>query len=422
MTVTSRIEIELTSKQSDDLWTWRAAGAKQPKGTLASSLLYKDAKPGDVCKAEADFGVDGIEIVAVSAPVAKENRAAGHITVVGSKRDFSPVTTQLRTKQPNKRRRSERGERGDKGEPGKRGERDGQRGRTSREREAGRDRRDRDGRDKRDRRQSRPDGPPPKRFTPLKPGDAHRQNVLNELAPEYRAIAEKVLRGGIPAVRDAVKKANEAAKAEGRAELNLENMVSIAEEVLPKLRAAEWQDRAEAAKASLEDVSLRDLRSVVDGADAVARTDEARVLAAELREALDRRSKEARETWTTDMTKALEDGRTVRALRLASRPPEAGASISPELLEKLSTAAGESMSPETPSDRWITLIDAVSHSPVRRSVTPQGFPTEPTEALLAAAKEAVGRIPALGKMLGLSVPPPPRAKPKPPPKTEESAS
>ena len=35
-----RIDIELTSSRDDGTWTWRAAGAKQPKGTLDADLLY----------------------------------------------------------------------------------------------------------------------------------------------------------------------------------------------------------------------------------------------------------------------------------------------------------------------------------------------------------------------------------------------
>ncbi len=69
-----RIEVELTSNKGDGTWTWRAAGAKQPKGDLAESLLYPDAAVGDICKVEADFLLDGIEITEVFVPKAKKGR------------------------------------------------------------------------------------------------------------------------------------------------------------------------------------------------------------------------------------------------------------------------------------------------------------------------------------------------------------
>ena len=34
-----RIDIELTSARPDGSWTWRVAGAKQPKGVLEGTLL-----------------------------------------------------------------------------------------------------------------------------------------------------------------------------------------------------------------------------------------------------------------------------------------------------------------------------------------------------------------------------------------------
>ena len=46
-----RIEIELTSARPDGSWTWRVAGAKQPKGVVEGALLPDDAKVGDVLRA-----------------------------------------------------------------------------------------------------------------------------------------------------------------------------------------------------------------------------------------------------------------------------------------------------------------------------------------------------------------------------------
>ena len=50
-----RIEVELTSERPDGSWTWRAAGAREPKGELDGTLLPAGSKVGDVLKAEAEF-------------------------------------------------------------------------------------------------------------------------------------------------------------------------------------------------------------------------------------------------------------------------------------------------------------------------------------------------------------------------------
>ncbi|MEY4373107.1 MAG: hypothetical protein RL219_1876, partial [Actinomycetota bacterium] len=47
-----RIEIELTSTRPDGTWTWRAAGAREPKGVLSSDVLPSGAKVGDVLKVD----------------------------------------------------------------------------------------------------------------------------------------------------------------------------------------------------------------------------------------------------------------------------------------------------------------------------------------------------------------------------------
>ncbi|MGH9099367.1 MAG: hypothetical protein ACRDV8_03950, partial [Acidimicrobiales bacterium] len=62
-----RIEIELTSRTDEGGFTWRAAGAKQPKGTVASGLLPAGAAVGDVVRAEVESGLEGLEIVSVLA-------------------------------------------------------------------------------------------------------------------------------------------------------------------------------------------------------------------------------------------------------------------------------------------------------------------------------------------------------------------
>ena len=63
------------------------------------------------------------------------------------------------------------------------------------------------------------------------------------------------------------------------------------------------------------------------------------------------------------MTEALDDERTVRALRMSSRPPKAGAPLPPDLTNRLVEAANASLTDETGPQRWGTVLDAVAYSP-----------------------------------------------------------
>ena len=56
-----RMEIELTSTRDDGQWTWRAAGARQPRGTVADVLVPAGNSVGDVLRVEVVHSKDGIE-------------------------------------------------------------------------------------------------------------------------------------------------------------------------------------------------------------------------------------------------------------------------------------------------------------------------------------------------------------------------
>ena len=254
----------------------------------------------------------------------------------------------------------------------------------------------------------------------MSPANTHRSAVLESLSPEQRPVAEQVLRGGIPAVRRAIEEQNKAAKEAGQPEIKPGPLVAMAEELLPKLKTAEWRDRAEAAMADVDEIGLRDLRSVVSGADAAARDDETRTLAASLREALDRRVKKQQDDWVGEITSSLDDNRLVRALRVASRPPDPSMRFPSELAQRLAGAASEAMAADTPPERWAALLEAVAASPVRTTVKPAGLPDKPGEALLNAARQQAGRIPALTTLLGISMPPPPGPVRRIPPKPNQA--
>ena len=70
---------------------------------------------------------------------------------------------------------------------------------------------------------------------------------MDSLPPEQQVVAEQVLKGGIPAVRTALHLEREKAASEGRPAPNTDQLIAMAEELLPRLKAAEWRDRAEAA-------------------------------------------------------------------------------------------------------------------------------------------------------------------------------
>ena len=81
--MSSRIEIELTSEIDADLFTWRALGAREPKGTIIKSLLPTDVSIGDTFRVEADFLIDGIEIIRVL-PKREERKEQETLEILGS--------------------------------------------------------------------------------------------------------------------------------------------------------------------------------------------------------------------------------------------------------------------------------------------------------------------------------------------------
>jgi hypothetical protein len=226
------------------------------------------------------------------------------------------------------------------------------------------------------------------------------------LAPEQRPIAERLAAGGIPAVRRAIAEERERARGEGRPEVSGEAILALAEQLAPSIKQATWLDRAEAAVAQLEQLSLRDLRTTV--AAAAPRDEAARDLDRTLREELDRRVKKLRSHWEEQMTHALEEGRVLQALRFSAQPPEPTARFPAALVERLAASAGAAMTQSTPVERWLAILDAAAASPIRRQIHPEGLPEDPSGEVIRRARLAAGAVPALAPMVGLSMPPPPK--------------
>lgn len=377
-TVGRRIEVELTSTRDDGSWTWRAAGARQPKGELSGDLLYAEAKVGDVVKVEADFHLDGIEIVEVFPPKAKKER--GDLLELKSRplRDDELVTTQRVAR----RDRGDRGRRGDRPSRSDRGDRRDRRGGSNRG----------------EARPDRPQRPKPKR---LRPKREHRDALLASVTEEHRPIVEQVVRDGMPGVRAAIEKQNAEAKEAGKPEIDAAPILAIAERNLAAARLAEWRDRADAALATIDDLDLRDLRQVVVVGNDVARDDESRALAEQLKSALDERMEKDHGQWLSDLRNAVADGRVVRALRLSSRPVKAGAPLPTELAGELSKQATAALAPDVEQSRWAIVLDALAFSPVRGAVTPVGIPAEPGEELLDEVRRLSDRLPGIANMFGI---------------------
>ena len=411
-----RIDIELTSALGDGSWTWRAAGAKQPKGVLDGGILPAGASVGDQLKVEVEQEIDGITVLEVVHGRAKAERD-DRLELLPTDREFQAV---IET-----RARRDRGERRDRGDrrprrDSDRGERRDRRPNDDRPRTDG-DRQRNDGdrprtdgdRQRRDRGQRRgpsftpppevPQRPKPKR---LKPGKSNRTAVLAELPEEQRPIAELALQG-LAAVRTRLKEDNARAASEGRPVMPEASVLAMAEKLLPRLRVAEWQDRAEAAKRQMEHLDLRDLRSVVAASDdpMVARDESTRALASDLKAALATRQEQELQLWFGDVDAALAVGRVIRALRLSSQPPKAGVPFPVDIAQRLVDSINAALAPMDPPERWIALLEAAAFAPIRAQVRPTRRPDVVNDELLATVKRLAPALPTVAALFEIEVDP-----------------
>jgi hypothetical protein len=410
-----RIDIELTSASSDGSWTWRAAGALKPKGTVDGSILHDGASVGDVVKVEAEQMLDGMEILSVVKSRDK-NESRGLMELLPDDKPFEAV---IETKA--KRGRGERSGGNDREGRGRGRGRDGddRGGRPARDgdkRGSGRDGdkigsgRDADKRERSDRPKKPhfeappevPQRPKPKR---LRPGKARTQEVLASVPEEQRPIAELALQG-MGAVRTRVKEENTKLKADGKPEMPESSVTKMAEDMLPKLRVADWLDRAEAAQRQMQHLDLRDLRSVVAASadPMVARDESTRVIADELKASLATKQSEEMTNWLEDVDTALTVGRVIRALRLSSQPPKAGVMFPPQLAKRLGEAATNSLLPEDSGDRWSAVLEAAAFSPVRALVTPTVAPTTIDDELKKTTLRLGPLLPQIAALLGIEIP------------------
>ena len=438
-----RIEIELTSSTPDGSWTWRAAGAREPRGVLDGSILPQGAAVGDTLRVETEKDMDGTRVLSV-VPGKEKAARSDVLELIPSDKPFEPVIQQRVTRDRDDRRprrdgrdgpgggdrrdrndrgRSDRGPRRD-GEPGggrpggdRPGGGGGGRGAPG-DRNRGPSSGDRDrggsggpGGSGDDRRRQRPHFTPPpevpQRPKPkrLRPGKQHRTEVLESLPEEQRTIAELALQG-IAAVRQRLREDNVRLKAEGKPEMPEAAVLRMAEALIPRLRVADWLDRADAAQRQMEHLDLRDLRSVVAASDdpSVARDESTRELATALKAALVTKQDEELTLWLSDVEAALDVGRVVRALRLSSVPPKAGVPFPGALATRLAEATTASLQPGDGPDRWSAVLEAAAFSPIRSLVTPAAAPEQRSDELVATVRRLGPLLPQVAALFEIEVP------------------
>ncbi len=381
-----RIEIELTSKREDGTWTWRAAGAREPKGVVESSVVPSGASVKDVLRAEVETDLDGTRVLSIL-PTKQKTARTGLLEILPSDKPFEPVTQKLARKE----RRDD----------GKRGPR--------RDRPANKDgeKSDRPQRPRRPQFETPPELPMRPKAKRLRAGRAHVDAVLKDLPEAQRAIAEKVLSGGVPAVRAAVEQQNKAAVAAGQEKIPADGLVQMAEQLLPRLRVAEWLDKAEGAQRIIAEIDLRDLRAIVVASNdpVIARDESTRQLVEAMKTALTRRQDEETKNWLDDIQAATNVGRVVRALKLSSQPPKAGVPFPAALAAQLAAATTAALTIDAPADRWIALLEAAAFSPVRLQVNP----VSPSSTVSAELTKTVMRLgplmPQVAALYGVVVDP-----------------
>ncbi|HEY5121191.1 MAG TPA: hypothetical protein VII84_06415, partial [Acidimicrobiales bacterium] len=300
-----RIEIEITSLQGD-VATWRAAGAKLPKGVLSASLVPGGPVVGNVYRADIEQMMEGIEILSIMAPKTASPLDPRHerleliptvksgpdviVTYApkgrgGSRRDgerhegdgrrdgakhpSSRPGSKDRPPSPDRPDRgprtesTERGPRPERTERGPRSESTGRSGPRSESTGRGGPRSESTGRGG-PRSESTGRGAPRSESTgrggprsehagrgerhsgPSQPpmSTTHRNALLATLSPEQLPVAEQLLRGGMPAVRAAVAEQNKNATAQGRTTIDPATIDRIAEDLLSRTTLALWTDRA----------------------------------------------------------------------------------------------------------------------------------------------------------------------------------
>jgi len=447
-----RIDIEITSLNGD-LATWRAAGAKLPKGVLQSALVPGGPVVGNVYRADVEQFMEGIEVLSVAPP-----KAASPLDPRNERLELKPtevkgpdVVVTYAPKGRGPRRDGERregskrpGERRDSRAPRAPKERsEGSPNEESRSRAPRRDA-ERSARPARDgERTARPARDSERTARPARDGEhgarpardgertarparegtrtarpargayngapplatTHRNALLAGLSPEQLPVAEQLLRGGMPAVRAAVELQNKNATAQGRPTVDPLTIDRIAEDLLGRTNLAMWKDRAAGAVSAGRELRLRDLRAVVTSAKTVTLDEDGRTQLKELQTALTARLEHLRTQWAERLEAAISAHKVREALELVARPPDLSTRVSADVATRMVALVSETLSADQDPATWNALVELAADTSIRRNIKPAGIPAH--ESSRAVAVHNAGAIPELAKLLGMKVPPPP---------------
>jgi len=412
-----RIEIEITSLNGD-VATWRAAGAKLPKGTLDAALIPGGPVVGTVYRADIDQFMERMEVIAVlpAKTASPLDPRKERIELIVADKKTPDVTVTYAPKGRGPRREGDRdrdrdrdGARGAgrgpkrEGGPSERPKREGANGERGPKREGASGERGpkREGRaGARPGRGERPSGPvaPPM-------ATIYRNAFLATLSPEQLPVAEQLLRGGMPSVRAAVAEQNKNAAAQGRPTIDPATIERIAEDLLSKTNTAAWKDRAAGALSAGKELRLRDLRAVVTSAKTVTLDDEGRAQLKELQTSLTAKLEVLRTQWVEKLDAAVAANNIAEALRLIARPPDMSTRVSSETAAKVTGLVSEALRADQDVAVWNELVTLAVETSIRRNIKPVGIPAD--ESAKALAIKNAGAIPELAKLLGMKVPPPP---------------
>ena len=389
-----RIDIEITSVNGETA-TWRAAGAKLPKGSLNSSVVPGGPQVGQVYRAEIDQFMEGIEVLSVAqaktaSPLDPKNE---RISILEKKSDGPDVTVTYAPKGRGGSRRDD-GDRKPRRDGDRKPRREGADGAARTERAPRRDG------DKRP-----PRGPRTGSLVVAPVTTTHRNAMLATLSAEQIPVAEQLLRGGIAAVRTAIAEQNKTLIAQSRPTIDPIIIERMAEDLVGRTNLAFWKDRAAGAIGAGKGLKLRDLRAVVTAAKTITHDEDSRAMLKELQTSLNERIENMRKVWSEKLAAALTSNDLKETLTLISRPPDVSTRVSAEDATKIVAAVSEALNGSQEPAVWNELVTLTVETSIRRQVKPAGIPAD--ESSKAIAVKNAGAIPELAKLLGMAVPPPP---------------
>jgi len=385
----AKIDVEITSQRENGDWTWRAVGAREPKGTVEASLLPDNLSIGAKFSVETEHFLDGVVVTKVF----DQKQASGKgetLEILGSGKQTDLVTTQLA--------KSKKGRKSSKRSPSSNSRAD-ERNTTNKTNKTNKtfDKKDKASsstkrKPRNERKNNDSQFPKSKR---LKAKKHHRNEAVKNLPDDLKRIGEILLQKGIPGLRESINTQNESAKKAGEPEIPEDLLLKLAERVYPDLRTAEWLDRADGALRGIETVDLRDIRSVIVASENVQKNDAVRSLAEKLKEGFNKRVDNDQKNWLKEVISTLKEGRVVRALRLSSRPPKAGFPLPEDLLNSLTEATNEALSADVTQSRWGTIAEAAAFSPIHERVIPAGVPKNPNDELLKIIRRISSKAPSI---------------------------